>query len=80
MNCSSEPIDLWEKYGLSIAEGVHLFCRPDATDAHNLVARYLEEHPEAQAKYKRDQSGDLKYFDVLDLAKAEYLCSEAKDG
>jgi hypothetical protein len=42
-----------------------------AIQNHTKVIDYLESHPDIQQKYKADQTGEVKYFDVLDLAEAE---------
>ena len=60
----------WLKYGLCIVEAVRSPESNKAFKAHNLVANYLDTHPEVRAKYKNDQSGEVKYFDVLSLAEA----------
>jgi hypothetical protein len=38
---------------------------------HTLVANYLDRHPEITGRYRADQRGELKYFDILALAEAE---------
>lgn len=64
----------WVKWGLMLddamisgRDGNHA----EAVRTHNLVAAYLERHPEAAAEYRADQSGTLRYFDILALAEAE---------
>jgi hypothetical protein len=69
---------LWEKWGLSIS-GCSIAAgdpkRAKETDetikSHNLVVRYLETHPEIAIQYQPDQSGKMKYHDVLRLAERE---------
>ena len=39
--------------------------------AHWLAVWYLENNPSILAKYKPDQTGQLRYFDVLSLAEKE---------
>jgi len=39
--------------------------------AHWLVIWYLENYSEAVVKYKSDQSGELRYYDVMSLAEKE---------
>lgn len=68
----------WTLLGLSLQA-----CPPEAvaraTKAHDLVARYLGEHPEMREKYLAygagrlsAEDGGIGYFDVLDLACAYY--------
>jgi hypothetical protein len=38
---------------------------------HTLVANSLDRHPEITGRYRADQRGELKYFDILALAEAE---------
>lgn len=72
---------LWEKYGLSHpAPGV--LTREESQESitgHWRVVKYLESHPEIATKYKPDQSGEIKYFDVLALAEMEKLIKEVSD-
>ena len=83
----SVKISVWEKYGLSCNPAHFMMYLPDtqyrnifipknvdprlihSIKAHWLVVWYLENHPEID--YKNDQSGKIKYFDVLDLAEKE---------
>ena len=39
--------------------------------AHWLVVHYLDTHPEIIKLYNKNQTGEIKYFDVLDLAEKE---------
>ena len=65
----------WEEFGLEIHPGAWLSGGPGAFErglkAHRLVAQYLRRHPDAWSKYKADQSGELHYYDILDLAEKE---------
>ncbi len=64
----------WGKYGLSITRSLvhkHHDMIHEISVNHDLVTNYLDSHPEAFEKYKNDQSGELKYYDVLRLARAE---------
>ncbi len=63
-------IEKWAAYGLCIHDSVYAIGDPEsATRNHNLVADYLDAHPELVEKYKADQSGEVKYYDVLRLAE-----------
>ena len=61
----------WAKYGLSIREPGLLsdWKTQEIIDAHNSVVEYLETNKKARKKYKADQTGELKYFDILTLAE-----------
>jgi hypothetical protein len=63
----------WEKYGLGTLHSGSLTVQEWVRTArgHNLVANYLDSHPEIAAQYKPDQTGQIKYFDVLRLAEEE---------
>lgn len=70
---------LWAKYGLSILHHGRMLTKPELEGAirgHDLVAAYMETHPEVAEKYEVDQTGEVKYFDVLDLAEKEERCLE----
>jgi hypothetical protein len=43
----------------------------EATRQHTLVASYLDRHPQAAARWRPDQRGELRYPEVLALAEAE---------
>ena len=62
----------WLNYGLAIADSVNEDDRPRVTAAHDLVASYLLAHPDVAEKYKPDQSGEVKYYDVLELAEVDH--------
>ena len=65
----------WERWGLSICDAVRLGGTDDkfrqAVRDHWKVSKYLDTHPSEAALYRIDQSGELKYFDILDLAEKE---------
>ena len=62
-------IPIWSKYGLAIADSVMAEGKFDEVSrSHNLVVDYLESHPDVVKQYKSDQSGTIKYYDVLKLA------------
>ena len=44
----------------------------NAIRAHLLVMDYLDIHPRIRKKYKKDQTGEVKYFHVLTMAENEY--------
>ena len=60
---------LWLNYGLAIADSVDEDDRVRVTAAHDLVANYLNDHSETREQYTADQSGKMKYYDVLRLAE-----------
>lgn len=64
---------LWYKYDLDIYYSrVYMPTVEEQTEGirrHNLVAGYLEAHPEIAEEYRTDQSGKVKYYDVLALAE-----------
>lgn len=64
---------LWVKYGLSLhpLAGLTIAGLQEAVTGHWRVVDYLESHPDIAAKYKADQTGEVKYFDVLALAEAD---------
>lgn len=53
----------WSRYGLSIEPG----SDPDAMRTHNLVANYLDRHPEIGKQYECA----VPYFKILNLAEKE---------
>ncbi len=63
----------WYKYGLGIWDFESR--NPDeiinGIKRHDMVQQYLDTHPDAQTKYKSDQSGELNYYEVLKLAEIE---------
>ena len=59
---------LWLDYGLGIVDSVDEDDRPGVIVAHDLVANYLNGHSELREQYRADQSGAVKYYDVLRLA------------
>lgn len=65
----------WTKWGLSICDAIQLGSTDsefrNAVRAHWLVSTYLDTHPEVAGRYRTDQSGELKYFDILDLAEQD---------
>ena len=71
--------DLWHKYGLEkdgfgFREEWKLTCR-----CHWWVVHYLETHPKIVAEYEPNQTGKMKYCDVLDLAEEEHGLFVAHD-
>lgn len=66
----------WDKWGLTLLPGVWLHMTIDqhreAVASHNLVARYLEEHP-LEIDQLFNEKGEVKYFSVLDRAEIAYL-------
>ena len=64
----------WNRWGLSIDLSVWLgdldYLRL-AVHSHNLVSRYLEEHP-LEIEQLFNESGHVKYYDVLDRAELTY--------
>ena len=42
----------------------------EAVRCHDLVAGYLDAHPDVAEKYRSDQRGEVRYLDVLALAEA----------
>lgn len=63
---------LWKKYGLSVNVG----SSPHAEEHHDLVCRYMEEHPHNPALWNK--AGELRYFIALSLAK-KWLASSGRD-
>ena len=60
----------WCIWGLCIADSVRGDeCRA-AVHSHNKVTEYLESNPDVAEEYRTDQSGAVKYYDVLRLAEA----------
>jgi len=59
----------WATWGLSIADSVRGEECQRAVQDHNRVAAYLSDHPDVAADYRSDQSGTVKYYDVLKLAE-----------
>lgn len=63
----------WRKYGLSIYKPWER-TKPELERGirqHNLVAAYLESHPEIAKRYRPDQRGVVGYYDVLAMAESE---------
>ena len=56
----------WAQFGLCIVEGADYEA---AYKAHELVADYLLAHPDVRERYRADQRGEVKYYDVLRLAE-----------
>ena len=63
---------LWPKYGLSLSGGHEGEMKARGALNHNLVARYLDDHPYVRARYKKDQTGEFGYYRILDLAEEYY--------
>ena len=63
--------ELWQKYGLSLMAGIHGRVFEAGVRSHWRVAHYLEAHPDVAAGYNADQTGKVKYFDVLFVAERE---------
>ena len=62
----------WLRWGLCIVDGVDdPRKRDEATLTHDKVANYLDKHSCIAAKYKADQTGEIKYFDVLRRVEEE---------
>ena len=62
---------IWMKYGLSLPESGTL-TKPElerGIRSHDLVAAYLESHPEVAKRYTPDQRAKVKYYDVLAMAE-----------
>jgi len=61
----------WNKYGLGIWD----YKNKDPIEIvngiknHDLVQQYLDENFDARINYTNDQSGKLKYYDILKLAE-----------
>lgn len=60
----------WIRWGLWVDGALSGRARDAAFRAHNLVSDYLEKHSEVATKYRVDQTGEVKYLDVLRLAEA----------
>lgn len=61
-------IPRWEKWGLS-TPWADMDC-----EEHDLVASYLERHPEIVGRYRHEEKG-FRYFEILSMAE-----KEVKDG
>jgi len=66
----------WIPWGLSIPRledfvlgGDKVEGWAEAERSHDLVAQYLATHPEIAARYRMDQTGEIKYGDVLTLTE-----------
>lgn len=65
----------WEKYGLAVCPkmlevvGLNVL---EAIKNNQAVMMYLDNHPDIAAKYKKDQTGEVSYLDLLELAQKEY--------
>lgn len=59
--------DVGAGFGLSLPA----YPTEEAVRAHMMVIRYLCHHPDVRARYGSDQSGEVKYFDVLTMAEEE---------
>jgi hypothetical protein len=61
----------WHKYGLSLDYGV-IYEKgglEEALKRHELVSCFLDTNRSIRKKYKRDQSGDPNYYDILSMAE-----------
>jgi hypothetical protein len=78
----------WRRWGLSIEDLDRPHHYPwyqrlsteevrEAARQHTLVASYLDRHPEAAARWRSDQRGELRYPQVLALAEAEARADQA---
>lgn len=67
---NSNRFDLWNKYKLTIVPSITGDAYWKAVRSHNLVCKYLEEHP-GKLKSLSNETG-IKYFEVLDLAEELY--------
>ena len=71
-NDTQDVPTLWRTYGLTIVQAVRFTASDDEfreiVRDHWAVALYLDAHPDVAARYETDQSGDIKYYDVLRLA------------
>lgn len=66
------PPEVWAKYGLDLSLcpwGARALY--EAVCAHHAVSDYLERHPEVAARYNTNQTGPVRYFDVLTLVEEE---------
>lgn len=61
----------WVPWGLTLRTPGNHMIGP-AILAHDMVSCYLREHPDIAAQYRPDQTGLMKYNDVLCLAEREY--------
>jgi hypothetical protein len=65
----------WARYGLSIGRATLELSTPayieKSAAAHDAVCDWLDAHPEEAKEYRPDQTGALRYFDVLKLAMGE---------
>lgn len=66
----------WSRWGLTLEQGVWMNMLIDehhrVVASHNLVARYMEEHP-LEIPQLFNEKGELRYFSVLERAEAIYL-------
>ncbi len=59
----------WAIWGLCIMDSVRGEECQRAVQQHNKVADYLSSHADVAVDYKTDQTGPIKYYDVLKLAE-----------
>lgn len=63
----------FDDFGLSLDPGGD----PEGIITHLLVADYLLCHPKERLRYRRDQSGEVKYLDILAMAEKEARAGQA---
>lgn len=65
----------WQRWGLSFpwqyGRATFEAVCADPLYPHNLVASYLDNHPDRAWEYRTDQHSTVKYWDVLMLAQSE---------